>query len=769
MNRSSWHGVWRHATSATELGLLAGNAAAVFLVAWHLFTMNERAVFFGWDPQSMLALIAVQHRFSDVLFGLGSDPIIGLGNISASINPRWFLGYRLGTGASGFIADGPLVYAICATELFVAVVLCGWLNGIGAGWSAVAGWLLTLLTWPLLGAPPLINFWQAIPHLAEILAVSIVAVTIATVRVSGGGWRACLPPVGIFLCLSYVLFATATSLILVLPIVGVFALGQILMAGDARSRWILLLSWAVLGGAALGLGYFQYFAGLLAYTAAGQFPDISKRVFTLYNGEVSLFLWTAIWDFSWAAIMSPQRMMLGAGGLGALLAVLAGPPRLRRLALCFLATEAMFVGIGISNYYLNYWFGPTIWYFELYLLPYFSLFAVLFVASPILLAWRLLRPWLTQRMQVLLPTRSSAALCLGLPVVLVAHAWQAGPGVRAAAESDWSMMIASPYPQPETPITRLLKDEIGLRPGAEFRGRVAVVIGGMFPQHREWGRYSFVQFFAQLATGNLHNGPSLWQDSIPTLLEYNTLITPFSFALMRTFFTRADDVITRNIIGMRHVDLRMLRTLGVRFVITETAIEGIEPRLTLPIATPADVKRRLSVDDDALQGFSLYLYELDDVNVGQYSPVEQRSAATANDALTLLADPGLETGRTVVVAEKLPDGLTAATLEAFTIGRGRWRVRASSEGPAVLLLPIEYSRCLSVATPQGGPAPRLFRADLMLTGVLFERRVDAEISFGYSPFYSRNCRLADLADARAMAARDAFRDRPEFGRLGRQR
>src|SRR5262249_7005657 len=46
-------------------------------------------------------------------------------------------------------------------------------------------------------------------------------------------------------------------------------------------------------------------------------------------------------------------------------------------------------------------------------------------------------------------------------------------------------------------------------------------------------------------------------------------------------------------------------------------------------------------------------------------------------------------------------------------------------------LPIEFSRCLNLA----GGTPRLFRADLLLTGVLFERQLDARISFG--PFTTR--------------------------------
>jgi len=75
-------------------------------------------------------------------------------------------------------------------------------------------------------------------------------------------------------------------------------------------------------------------------------------------------------------------------------------------------------------------------------------------------------------------------------------------------------------------------------------------------------------------------------------------------------------------------------------------------------------------------------------------------------------------------------------------------------------LPVEFSRCLNLA----GGTPRLFRADLLLTGVLFERQLDARISFG--PFHNSRCRLDDLADSNRVAMRNAFQDRPAFGVFG---
>ena len=85
-----------------------------------------------------------------------------------------------------------------------------------------------------------------------------------------------------------------------------------------------------------------------------------------------------------------------------------------------------------------------------------------------------------------------------------------------------------------------------------------------------------------------------------------------------------------------------------------------------------------------------------------------------------------------------------------------YKVRAQSEGSAILLLPIEFSRCLTVSSRVDGPPRRLFRADLVLTGVLFDRRLDADISFRVGPGEASRCRVQDANDAEHMRIRNAW-------------
>jgi hypothetical protein len=139
----------------------------------------------------------------------------------------------LSTTPSGEI-DGPLAFAIGATELFAATVLCGRLNGFGMGPSIAAGWLLTLMTWQLFGMPAIVTIWFFFPCHAEVLAVSTVMVSAALHLGEGPVRRSILLTGVIFLSLTYILVAIPTSLILTISIVGMFTAAGLLLSAGRR-------------------------------------------------------------------------------------------------------------------------------------------------------------------------------------------------------------------------------------------------------------------------------------------------------------------------------------------------------------------------------------------------------------------------------------------------------------------------------------------------------------------------------------------------------
>src|SRR5262249_18783975 len=143
--------------------------------------------------------------------------------------------------------------------------------------------------------------------------------------------------------------------------------------------------------------------------------------------------------------------------------------------------------------------------------------------------------------------RVAALLIAGVPWIYVCHE-------RIALASDIPFYV--PYPQTETPITKIIKDEIALKPGDAFRGRVATLTGRFFSEPTNVdvvGLWGFQRVLATEATGNSHDAAGFWQDSVPTLLEYNPLITPPYFAFARSFFTEPADLQIRNEVAMRRI------------------------------------------------------------------------------------------------------------------------------------------------------------------------------------------------------------------------
>src|SRR5690606_27101355 len=121
-------------------------------------------------------------------------------------------------------------------------------------------------------------------------------------------------------------------------------------------------------------------------------------------------------------------------------------------------------------------------------------------------------------------------------------------------------------PPASNTITDLLEKEIALNPGSTFRGRVASIIADK-------------GFSEQIAFANQMNSliendmqtTGLWLKNIPTLTEYNQIITPAFYRLTRDFLTAPEDRQNRSWTNFSKIDVKILRLLGVRFVLTPDA------------------------------------------------------------------------------------------------------------------------------------------------------------------------------------------------------
>jgi hypothetical protein len=235
---------------------------------------------------------------------------------------------------------------------------------------------------------------------------------------------------------------------------------------------------------------------------------------------------------------------------------------------------------------------------------------------------------------------------------------------------------------------------------------------------------------------------SLWAAGVPTVNEYSQLVTPQSIYFINQLFHQP---LTFELNWFRSWSgdgnfpllFKTLRALGVRYVAGYERFAAAEaaqlPSTTLP-------RRPLAGPPG-----DWLVYELPDVNVGNYSPTGEMMADSGAEILTNLRSSTFEYRDQAVLSSAVSEALSPARNVRMSIVRGGLHVSAQSEGTSLLLLPQQFSHCLRAHDDR----VRLVRANLIMTGLIFSGRVDTDISFDYG-ILSPRCRRADFADLKQL-------------------
>jgi len=95
----------------------------------------------------------------------------------------------------------------------------------------------------------------------------------------------------------------------------------------------------------------------------------------------------------------------------------------------------------------------------------------------------------------------------------------------------------------------------------------------------------------------------------------------------------------------------------------------------------------------------------------------------------------------------------AEASELRIVERGGIVVKATSAGTSLLVIPFEFSHCLTVRSSDAAvQPPGLIRVNALLTGVLFDHAVNAEIRYFTGPFSGASCRLRDADEFKRLVA-----------------
>jgi hypothetical protein len=307
---------------------------------------------------------------------------------------------------------------------------------------------------------------------------------------------------------------------------------------------------------------------------------------------------------------------------------------------------------------------------------------------------------------------------------------------RPPFESRWKNYLSFPWPPERTPIVEFLEQRMALQPGQPFRGRVVNVAGGQFlPEFADApfvGQHGYDAATA-LTLGNDHREYGFWYYNLPTLEDSNHSASPFFHLLMSRFLNPDGVWFFRVHETASLLQESILAQLGVRFVLTERPWPERTPVVAMDVR-PANKQ---------------YLYELRDPNVAGRAATRVTVVRTAAEAVARMRSPDHDITTEAVLFEPLPQGeLAPVSASRLDMHRGFATFSAQAPGRALLVLPLQFSRCLEFAwTSHDGNPPAAMRANLDQTAILFDGAVAGRITLRHGPFANPACRLHDMRDA----------------------
>jgi hypothetical protein len=342
------------------------------------------------------------------------------------------------------------------------------------------------------------------------------------------------------------------------------------------------------------------------------------------------------------------------------------------------------------------------------------------------------------------------ALILVIPLGALAY------GYRVRGWGVWlrQWLQVSEELREDGPILGCLKKELAIPPSGEFRGSVATVVcvpGGPlasrlgFADDAPWTKKNIgtvpgalLSFHPQLFITDL------WELGIPTLEEYNQLITPPFYFVFSRALSRPKDYQSRNWAFVTLPRPRLMAALGVRFIMTDVRMH--------------DLVLFFRTSQTNADGVTLFLYELVRPNLGDYSPTKVRVVKDAREAIDRMVSDGMRFEEEVLLFDELPSPtLVQAESAWIAFERGGVRIRAKSRGTSLLVLPLQFSNSLEVVPTQSGAGAervKLVRTNLLQAGIFFSGDIDVKIAHVFGPFRGTAGRRRDIEDCKRLGVEE---------------
>lgn len=328
------------------------------------------------------------------------------------------------------------------------------------------------------------------------------------------------------------------------------------------------------------------------------------------------------------------------------------------------------------------------------------------------------------------------------------------PGLAACV---WFGVLAkhrAPLMEPlKTPIVAFLQTQIGVKSGDVFRGSTAsyfasknsplrkVFAVNTIEDHYNWDHYIQGREYLKKYYGNRHMFSDLWNYDIPTIEEYGQWVSVPMFRFFQKLLASQGDGFFRSFLNVYKLEVKILRALGVHYVIADTVLK--------------EAGLLLVMEQKKLYTPTLYLYKLENPNLASFSPTQTIVLKSAEDIFARIKTSEFLFEQSCIIQESLPYPLASAKNTEMRFERNIIKIKAESDGWSILLLPVQYSHCLQIVSDLLNSNPlekdtRLIRANLIHSGLLFHGKIDVKLRFEFGIGKNTTCRREDINDLKAL-------------------
>ena len=315
--------------------------------------------------------------------------------------------------------------------------------------------------------------------------------------------------------------------------------------------------------------------------------------------------------------------------------------------------------------------------------------------------------------------------------------------------------LYKPHPLPsanKTEIISYLENAISLQPNSTFKGYAISYLGaeggGIRPHLKLEKNYldSSVMYtksreYLKEHYNNWHMLADLWNYKIPTLEEYGQWITIPLFVFIAEMLSKPDAQFFISNLNLFSLNYDVLKLLGVRFIITDSQLSD------------STFQQRIKLYKEG--AVPLYLYEILNPNLGNYSPTETIVLTSAKEIFNLFKQKDFNFEKSVVLQQlNLPKNLSKAKNAKIRFNKDRISVESISNGFSLLVLPIQFSHCYKIIQNETHPHTKIMRANIVQTALLFKDRLNVYLVFDYGMVGNASCREEDLNDIQLLGLTD---------------